>query len=111
MKTFYVFSLLSLLLLVPFGSSAQEYPTRPISVVVPYSPGTATDIAARALGRELGKRFGQPIVVQNRPGEVGTVGSQFVAQSMPDGYTLLIIPPALLTPRSDLPYVPAKAFV
>jgi tripartite-type tricarboxylate transporter receptor subunit TctC len=69
---------------------AQPYPSKPIKVVVPFTPGSATDIIARALGERLGASLGQPIVVENRPGAGGTIGAALVAQAPADGYTLLV---------------------
>ena len=76
------------------GSSlalAQGYPNKPIRIVVPFTPGSATDIMARIVGEKLGAAWGQTVVVENKPGAGGTVGSAFVAKSEPDGYTLLVV--------------------
>ena len=67
----------------------QSYPDRPLRVVVPFPPGNASDLATRTIAEPLGKRLGQPIVVDNRPGAAGTIGADAVAKSKPDGYTLL----------------------
>jgi tripartite-type tricarboxylate transporter receptor subunit TctC len=66
------------------------WPTRPVRLVVPFTPGGSTDILARALGAELQEAFGQPFVVENRPGAGGTLGSELVARAAPDGYTLMM---------------------
>ncbi len=76
------------------GSSlalAQGYPNKPIRIVVPFTPGSATDIMARIVGEKLGAAWGQTVIVENKPGAGGTVGSAFVAKSEPDGYTLLVV--------------------
>jgi tripartite-type tricarboxylate transporter receptor subunit TctC len=71
-------------------SLAQDYPVRPIKVVVPFSPGGAVDGPMRLVAQELGKRLGQPVVVENKPGAGATIGTDVVAKSTPDGYTLLL---------------------
>jgi tripartite-type tricarboxylate transporter receptor subunit TctC len=71
-------------------TAAQTYPTKPVRVVVPYAAGGITDILARALGQKLGEAFGQPIVIDNRPGANGQVGAEIVARAAPDGYTLMV---------------------
>lgn len=70
---------------------AQGYPSKPIRIVVPFTAGSATDIMARIVGEKLGAAWGQTVVVENKPGAGGTVGSAFVAKSEPDGYTLLVV--------------------
>ena len=72
------------------AASAQEFPSRPIKLVAPLAPGGATDLVARVLAERAGKILGQPMVVENRPGAGGTVGSALVVQSPPDGHTLLM---------------------
>ncbi len=71
-------------------ASAQNFPSRPVRIVVPYAAGGAVDIVARTLGVELGKRLGQSVVVDNRTGAGGNIGSEFVAKAPPDGHTLLM---------------------
>lgn len=72
------------------GAAHAEYPDRPVTVVVAFAPGGMTDIVARLLSAELGKRFGQTFVVENRPGAAGQVGTELVARQKNDGYTLLV---------------------
>jgi tripartite-type tricarboxylate transporter receptor subunit TctC len=77
-------------LLVATLAHAQDYPSRPIRVIVPFSPGGAVDGPMRLIAQELGKRLGQPVVVENKPGAGATIGSDVAAKSPPDGYTLLL---------------------
>jgi tripartite-type tricarboxylate transporter receptor subunit TctC len=90
------------------------YPSKPIRIVVPFTPGGSTDILARAIGQELTKAWGRPVLIDNVPGAGGAIGADNVAKAMPDGYTLLMghigtlaVNPSLY-PR--LPYNPVKDF-
>ena len=92
-------------------ASAQSYPVRPIRLIVPYAPGGGVDIVARALAQELTKRLGQQIIVDNRTGAGGNIGSDVVAKATPDGYTLLIASPANAVNPSlyaKMPFNPAR---
>ncbi len=99
-------------LIAPASAQAQAYPNKPIRLVVPYAAGGATDIIARAAAAEISKTIGQPVTVDNRPGAGGNVGSEMVARSAPDGYTMLMSPSSLhgITPflYSKLNYDPNK---
>jgi tripartite-type tricarboxylate transporter receptor subunit TctC len=80
--------------LVVCGSLAfaqQNFPTKPVRLLIPYAAGGAVDILGRTLGDELSKRWGQPVIIENRTGAGGTIASQVVAKSDPDGYTLVIV--------------------
>jgi tripartite-type tricarboxylate transporter receptor subunit TctC len=96
------------------GALAQDYPNRPLRVVVPYTPGGGTDSVARALATRLSARWGQPIVVDNRPGAGTTLGADIVAKAPADGYTLLFSDTAtfVINPHlyDRLPYDPRRAF-
>jgi tripartite-type tricarboxylate transporter receptor subunit TctC len=83
-------SLVALLLAGPFAAQAQDYPSRALTFVVPFTPGAATDFLARLLGKELEDRLGKPVVVENRPGAGTNIGSNSVAKAVPDGHTLLM---------------------
>ena len=67
---------------------AQKYPSRPIRIVVPYTPGGPTDILARAVGQSMNEAWGQPVIIDNKPGNSGNLGTAQVAKSPADGYTL-----------------------
>jgi tripartite-type tricarboxylate transporter receptor subunit TctC len=103
------------LALAPLAAQAQEaWPTRPIRIVLPYTPGGGTDALARTLASFMQGRLGQSVVVENRPGAGGNLATEFVARSAPDGYTLLIgnqgpmtVNPTLF--RSTLGVDPAEA--
>jgi tripartite-type tricarboxylate transporter receptor subunit TctC len=107
-----IFILIALLAFPPLAG-AQAYPTRPITLVVPYTPGTGIDIIARTVGPKISERWGQPVVVDNKPGASGNIGAALVAKAQPDGYTLMVtvntftITPALY---QNIPYDPVKDF-
>jgi tripartite-type tricarboxylate transporter receptor subunit TctC len=95
------------------GIEAQNYPTRPIRLVVASSAGGGSDLLARTLGVKMSEDLGQQIVVDNRGGASGVIGTDIVAKALPDGYTLLIIQPSLTINPSmirKLPYDAAKDF-
>jgi len=101
-----------LLVLAVSAAGAQTFPQRPVRIVVPYPPGSGTDIAARALGQKLTQTWGQQVIVDNRPGAGAIIGVEAVAKAAPDGYTIgiadtgpLAINPALYP---KLPYDPVR---
>jgi tripartite-type tricarboxylate transporter receptor subunit TctC len=75
-------------------AQAQTYPARPVHLIVPYAPGGTTDITARLVGPWLSERFGQTFVIESRPGAATNIGTESVAHSSPDGYTLLLFDPS-----------------
>lgn len=95
-------------------AQAQQWPSRPITYVVPFTPGGTTDVIGRAIGAGLSPALGQPVVIENKPGAAGAVGAEFVAKSKPDGYTLLggtISTHAInASLYKNLPYDPIKDF-
>ncbi len=106
---------IALALLLPLGAAAQNYPHKPIRLVVPFTPAGAVDIASRAIAIELLKQLGQPVSVENKPGAGGNLGAAEVARAAPDGYTLLMttsgiqaINPALY---AKMPFDPNKDLV
>ena len=76
--------------LIAAPGTAQDYPTRPITLVVPYAAGGGNDVMARIVGEKMSKTLGQQIVIENRPGAGGALATRQVAKAAPDGYTLVI---------------------
>lgn len=95
-------------------AQAQGYPARPVVLVVPFPPGGAVDIIGRLVGKKLGDRLGQPVVIENRAGAGTIVGAGYVAKAAPDGYTLFISSGSTFTVNpainANLPYDPVKSF-
>jgi tripartite-type tricarboxylate transporter receptor subunit TctC len=97
------------------GTLAQPYPSKPIRLIVPFTPGGSTDILGRAIGQKLAEALGQQVVIENRPGAGGSIGAEAAARAAPDGYTLLMghigtlaVNPSLYP---KLGYDPLKSFV
>jgi tripartite-type tricarboxylate transporter receptor subunit TctC len=95
-------------------AAAADFPSRPITLVIPFPPGGATDVNGRVIAQRLGKELGQPVIIENRAGAGTVVGASYVSKAAPDGYTLLIssgstftVNPAI---RATLPYDPVKSF-
>jgi tripartite-type tricarboxylate transporter receptor subunit TctC len=114
MKTLLLVLLTSLSLLQATSAVAQAYPAKPVRLVVPYPPGGGNDTLARLFGQKLGDRLGQQFVVDNRPGAGATLGTDVVAKSAPDGYTILLssIATHALSPNlyAKVPYDPVRDF-
>jgi tripartite-type tricarboxylate transporter receptor subunit TctC len=93
--------------LASFAAAAQTFPTRPIRLMVPFPPGGATDIIGRLVSGKMQDVWGRPVVVENRPGAGTVIGTDYVAKSAPDGYTLgMVVTAYVINPslRADLPY-------
>ena len=111
-------ALAALAALLPAGAAAQQkldYPKQPIKIVLGFPPGQATDTVARAVAQKLTEAWGQPVIVDNRPGAAGIIGTDLVAKSQPDGYTLVMgsSGPMAVNPGlygAKLPYDPVRDF-
>jgi tripartite-type tricarboxylate transporter receptor subunit TctC len=106
--------LIAALLCTPLGSLAQEFPTRPITLIVPFPAGGSSDVQARLIAKELSGRLGKQVIIDNRGGAGGTIGAELAARAVPDGHTLLfggfsvlVVEPTL---RKNLPYDIARDF-
>jgi len=93
-----------LMLALAVGAAAQEFPSKPVRLVVPFPPGGPLDISGRLIGKELQERWGQPVVVENKPGS--TIGPEYTVKSAPDGTTLMIISSTPLVTLPHLQQVP-----
>ncbi len=104
-------SALALLALSGAAAAADSYPARPVRLIVPFPPGGSNDIVGRVIGQQLGERLGKPVVIDNRGGAGGLIGTETAVHAQPDGYTLLIISVAYAYNPSlyKLPYDPVKA--
>jgi tripartite-type tricarboxylate transporter receptor subunit TctC len=85
-----VLPLIAALIHVPVSESAETFPTRPVRIIVPFAPGGGTDLTARIVGQQLSEQWGQPVIIENRPGAGTMLGTELTAKSAPDGYTLMI---------------------
>ena len=96
-------------LVVALSAAAQTYPSKAVRVVVPYSPGGATDLIARLVAQELTRRLGQQMIVENRPGGGGVIGADAVAKAAPDGHSVLLAAPAEIAILPHLQKMPYRA--
>ncbi len=97
----------ALILAAASAAQAQTYPSKPVRLVLPYAPGGIVDYVGRTLAQKLTENLGQPVVTDNRPGAGGILGTDSVARSAPDGYTLVLMDPAIVinpTLQADVPY-------
>src|SRR5438270_8626350 len=105
-------AVLFLATLAGVASAQEQWPSRPVHVVVPYTPGTGADILARVLGPKLAERWKSAVVTDNKPGATGNIGADFAAKSAPDGYTLLLTATSFTTNPAlkPAPFDPVKDF-
>ena len=107
-------ALLALICMVPLAAAAQDYPTKPVTIVVPAAPGGVTDVLGRLLAQRFTAAWGQQAIVENRPGANNQIAAEYVTKAAPDGYTLLIGPEStfVINPSlyAKLPYEPVKGF-
>ncbi|AIJ48474.1 hypothetical protein Cthiooxydans_37810 [Comamonas thiooxydans] len=101
---------------IALGAHANGYPSKPITLVVPFPPGGSNDALARTVGQKLSEYWKQPVLVDNRPGAGGNIGTKHVAKAVPDGYTLLVVANNFVTnpflyPDGRAGYDPVKEFV
>src|SRR3954467_13180697 len=100
--------------LTTFSAQAADYPNRPIHVVVPWPPGGPTDAVARVISQEISESLRQPVVIDNKAGATGVLGSDYVAKATPDGYTIVVAGTAshalAKIASAKLPYDPLKDF-
>jgi tripartite-type tricarboxylate transporter receptor subunit TctC len=104
---------LALASMASFPAVQAQVPGRAITIVVPFTPGTGPDILARVIGEEIQSRWNQPVVIENKPGASGNIGTQFVARAAPDGHTLLMTSnpfTANISLLKNVPYDPVKSF-
>src|SRR5437868_6078521 len=108
-------AVLALLFLLAAHAPAQDYPAKPIRIVVGYSAGGGNDIIVRVMTPEMSKSLGQPVIVENKPGAQSIIAAEYVAKQPPDGYTVFMGPsgPMTINPAtySKLPYDPVRDFV
>ena len=109
------FAITTILSLLVFSANAQDassYPSKPIRIIVNFPPGGTVDVMTRSVAQKLTEKWGQPVVIDNRPGAGGNIGAQAVASAEPDGYTLLATPPGPMTINQhlykDMRFDPAK---
>jgi tripartite-type tricarboxylate transporter receptor subunit TctC len=113
MRTFRIGAALLALGIFATDAASQAYPSRPITFVVPATPGSGPDVVARTVGQKLSQRLGQPVVIDNKPGASGNLGAALVAKAPADGYTLMVtINNFVITPAlyKNLPYDPVADF-
>lgn len=108
-------TLLALLALLPALAAAQAFPSKTITIIVPFPPGSSSDLVPRALAPLMSQSLGVPVIVENRPGAAGSLGAALVAKAEPSGHTLLMAPTGVLSTNQwlykDLAYDPAKDLV
>jgi len=101
-RSFLLRALLASAAILPVAVLAQQYPSKPVRMVLPYPPGSGTDVLSRTVAQQLSVQIGQPVVVENRPGATGAIGIESVVRSVADGYVLLFSPNSPITSSPHL---------
>jgi tripartite-type tricarboxylate transporter receptor subunit TctC len=114
MRLIYLIVFIAQFAMISSGNAQSNYPDRSIKIIVPYVAGGAADITARLVAQSMSESMGQPVIVENKPGANGTIGSDVVAKATPDGYTLLLTAsgPLVINPvlYKKVPFDPVKDF-
>jgi tripartite-type tricarboxylate transporter receptor subunit TctC len=112
MKIISILMVFAAIVCLTIDAGAQDYPTRAVKVIIPFSVGSATDLIARGVSKKLSVMWDQPVVAENLPGKGGTIAASVVAKAPPDGYTLFVHGAFAINPsfHSNLPYDPLKDF-
>ena len=105
-----VASMLAAVTLSTTTATAQSFPTKPIRLILPYSPGGIIDYVGRQVAQYLSEAIGQPVVAENRPGAGGITGTDAVARAAPDGYTIVLMDPAIVINPTLQPSMPYDLF-
>jgi tripartite-type tricarboxylate transporter receptor subunit TctC len=112
MKTVRIITAFAITMCLTIDVGAQDYPKKPVKVIIPFSAGSATDVIARGVSKKLSEMWGQQVVAENLPGNGSTIATSAVVKAAPDGYTLLVDGAFAVNPsfHSNLPYDPLKDF-
>ena len=114
MNTFKLLAAVAVAFAASFGAGAQTYPSKPVTIIVPFPPGGSSDMIGRAVAQKMTQSLGQSVIVENKPGATGAIGATMVKNAHPDGYTLLVSSLAVFVVnphlQKSLQYDPLKDF-